>query len=161
MTQRVMKDLIFKLPVFQSPSTRGELLLAAFLERAALEKTGKQSLSNSRPYLELAQDLVIRHRASSPLTLLRYYCSTLTGRLFLQQLSPTDRLRVLNDLTDLLVFCHQNYGGDASVQDFQWKIVDASPVLLEVCISLGFQTFMLLTIHFSYSFRRLARRRLV
>ncbi|EAU91640.2 hypothetical protein CC1G_09322 [Coprinopsis cinerea okayama7 len=135
--ERIVKDLVLKLPIFQSPSDRGKPLVDALLERALLElrSAGKPSLSTAKPLLKLAQDLVIVHRVSPPLSLLQLYCNSLTGRVFLQQLSRDERPWIVLSLAELLSFCHQNASGDQDVLQHQWKIVDATPFLLETMLT--------------------------
>lgn len=78
---------------------------------------------------------VTSYSITSPLALFQYFCNSLTGKIFLQQLPPASQLFLVEELSDLIDFCQKSFPSDPEILVCQWKVVNACPYLLEVSLS--------------------------
>jgi len=152
---KVVKVIIQRLPSFKGVSPRGEALLSSLLSRvseamrqdlASTMGPGQIHLLKTRIELRLAQQLVIEDRVAPSPPLLLYYAHHLTRETFLQRVESVDQEWLIVMLAELLLFCQKNYPSDPEILRCLWRIVDATPFLLEVRFNLGLGLKSILTL---------------
>ncbi|KAH6913837.1 hypothetical protein BKA70DRAFT_1259612 [Coprinopsis sp. MPI-PUGE-AT-0042] len=138
--QRVVRNVIVKLPSYRTlASPKGDRIMKLLLDRAETEHrmASKPSLSSSHPFTDTAQSLVVNHCAPS-LPLFKYYSRSLLDKAHLESLPNPQKIRAIRSIAGLLDFCNRSTTVDPEVRQEQWKIVDATPLLIEVLLSAGY-----------------------
>jgi len=140
-TELAVKDLLLSLPSYKPHSPRGNALLVVLLEQASVSlrkdiQPGKPaSLETTRHYLDLAAFVVIEKRIAPPIDLLRFYYTSLAGKMTLQRLSIDDQTWVICSMAETLAACDQdpkNHDGP-QLSALRRQVIDACPILFEVC----------------------------
>ncbi|KAL4073786.1 hypothetical protein J3A83DRAFT_4231399 [Scleroderma citrinum] len=137
----IVKDILLCLPCYRTNRSRGDEVLEVLLDRARIplqtRTSNSQSLKTTCSFLALAQLVGAERRAASPAKLLRFYLSSLTGRMVLQKFSPEDRVNVISWIAATLLACEAEMPGlphgsnQDQLQQLQRQVVDASSILLE------------------------------
>ena len=74
--EKITRGLLFALPVFSKPSSRGADLLNLLIAKAApIIKSEPTKVQPARLFLELASDLALERHATSPRDLLAFLCT--------------------------------------------------------------------------------------
>ncbi|KAF8993681.1 hypothetical protein BDQ17DRAFT_1252511 [Cyathus striatus] len=141
--QAIVKDLLLLLDGY-NPWSHGIPLLNAIIQKTSHNlrqdlQNRTISLVTTRPLLELCNHLVDGKYVATPVDLLRFYCSSLTSRLTLQQLSPDVRCWIICNMANLFEVSRDNsatLNSDHVLAALRKQIVDACPFLLQVFYSI-------------------------
>ncbi|RXW25646.1 hypothetical protein EST38_g231 [Candolleomyces aberdarensis] len=126
------------LPSNSVSSPKGDALLQTLLSRISravrndLKAKSPAVLKETRKEISSALDAVVSYGITSPLALFRYFCNSLSGKLFLQQLEPESQNLIIEEMSHLIDFCQKSFPSDPEILVCQWKVVDACSYLLEV-----------------------------
>ncbi|KAJ2918038.1 hypothetical protein MD484_g2373, partial [Candolleomyces efflorescens] len=129
---RMLYPISLALPK-SGPSPKADALMQTLLNRVTIAARNFVKVKSSKSSLEFEDELgsamnaVISYEITSPLALLRYFCNSLTGKIFLQQLPPVSQRVVIERLSEVIDFCQKSYPSDPEILFCQWKVVDACP----------------------------------
>ncbi|KAH7925612.1 hypothetical protein BV22DRAFT_1104816 [Leucogyrophana mollusca] len=138
----IVKDILLSLPCYRLNSPRGSELLDALLQKIKgplrERATDTKILQAIEFYLTLADFVAVERRVASPAELLRFYCTSLTGKLVLQRFPREGQVALVSHIADALSAC----GDESRVRPqvcspdqfslLQRQVVDACPILFEV-----------------------------
>ncbi|KAH7912430.1 apoptosis inhibitory protein 5-domain-containing protein [Hygrophoropsis aurantiaca] len=138
----IVKDILLSLPCYHPGSSRGTELLDSILQkvRGPLREraTDAKTLQTVEFYLSLADFVSVERRVASPAELLRFYCTSLTGKLVLQRFPQQAQIALVSHIADALPACldesriRPHVCSPEQFYVLQKQVVDACPILFEV-----------------------------
>lgn len=131
----IIKNILFSLPSFKSPSAQGNEVMQTLMSAAKAElRPDFQSVSNVQFYLGLAAEVSLKHHAASSFEFLRLYHSSLLGKITLHKVQKEMQATLICGAAEYFSEYEKTKPPSHELQSLRKQVTDCCPVLLQVCI---------------------------